>query len=244
MEEIDAAHIYPWCAFGHVTPKRVANFWATLRMFWRPQLVQSWRDQIFVDPNEPNRGTETVANMISLTATLHRFHSAGAFALRPIQMSDDKTQLELEFHWLAREERDSSSEVDLMVEPLSSRNRPLSGSGYGPFIRILDTTIGTTEPLVSGTRFTMTTDDPVQRPLPDPGLLTLQWHLQRVLAMSGAAGWKEEEFGWDSDDDDNAPGQTVEADIDYRSEDLPAHYHRGPNSPGGDSDDSGDGSFE
>ena len=43
----------------------------------------------------------------------------------------------------------------------------------------------------------MKTDDPANKPLPDPGLLEMQWHLQRILAMSGAAGWKEEDFDYD-----------------------------------------------
>lgn len=207
MGEIDAAHIYPWCAFGDEDTLRVGRFWQVLEMFWPPALVETWRAKIFVDSNFPDRGTETVENMISLTATLHRFHTAGVFALRPIQMSDDKTQLELEFHWLVREERKSSDKVDLMDEPSSSRDRSFSVKGYGPFIRI-DETGAISTPLVSGTRFTLSTDDPLNRPLPDPGLLALQWHLQRVLAMSGAAGWKEEEFG--DDDEDDGLGEAIE----------------------------------
>ncbi|KAI4636778.1 hypothetical protein J4E93_010903 [Alternaria ventricosa] len=35
------------------------------------------------------------------------------------------------------------------------------------------------------------------------GLLALQWHLQRILAMSGAAGWRDEAF---DDDDEDADG--------------------------------------
>jgi hypothetical protein len=135
--------------------------------------------------------------MLTLTSTLHRFHSESAFALRPVRMSDDKTQLELEFHWLARQQRDSTAKVDLMEQPLSSRDRADSQRGFVS-CRFDDPTKPTL--LVSGTRFTMTTDDPASKPLPDPGLLEMQWYLQRILAMSGSAGWNEEDFDYDDPD--------------------------------------------
>ena len=197
---VDACHVYPWCAFGGKDQKRVARFWGILRMFWPDDKVDSWYGKLFRDDRDDERkATETVENMLTFTSTLHRFHSEGAFALRPIRMSDDKTQLELEFHWLARAERDSSVKMDLLEEPLSSRDRDGAGGGF-QFCRF--DKAGATL-LVSGTKFTMTTDDATNKPLPDPGLLELQWHLQRILAMSGAAGWKEEDF--DHDD----PGTAV-----------------------------------
>ncbi|KAF1833501.1 hypothetical protein BDW02DRAFT_623475, partial [Decorospora gaudefroyi] len=134
MGAIDAAHIYPWCAFGSGGTERVNNFWRVLSMFWGQEEVSNWKSKIFVDANDPSRRTETVENMLSLTATLHRFHSDDVFALRPIQMSQDNAQLELEFHWLVIEERKSNNRVSLLDEPLSSLDRKLSGKGYGPFI--------------------------------------------------------------------------------------------------------------
>ena len=192
---VEACHLYPWCAFGEKEPDRVRRFWAILRMFWPEDKVNSWHAKIFQDNRtSPRRGTETVENMFTLTATLHCFHSEGAFALRSVRISDDKTQLELEFHWLARQQRDSTAKVDLRDEPLSSRDRTDSRAGV-TFCRFEDSMKPT--PLISGTRFMMTTDDPTNNPLPDPGLLELQWHLQRVVAMSGAAGWEEEDFDYD-----------------------------------------------
>jgi hypothetical protein len=196
LSAVDACYIYPKCAFGGMDPARVENFWETIRLFWPEDEVKSWYDKVFRDERGDDergdgpKGIETVENMLTLTSTLHHFHSEGAFALRPVRITEDKTQLELEFHWLVRQERDSKARVDLLEQPLSSRNRKDSGDGY-VFFRI-DNTDGTR--LVSGTRFTMTTDDSTNKPLPDPGLLKLQWHLQRILAMSGAAGWEKEDF--------------------------------------------------
>lgn len=93
--------------------------------------MDSWKAKIFRDSrtNLP-LGTETVENMLTLTSTFHRFHSESAFTLRPVRMSDNKTQLELEFHWLAQQQRDSTAKVDLMEQPLSSRDRTESRPGY------------------------------------------------------------------------------------------------------------------
>jgi hypothetical protein len=171
-------------------------------MFWTKAKVDAWSSEIFVDNNASFRGKETVANMISLTSTLHTFHTQGAFALRPLQISNDKKQLELEFHWLVIEEREKGTRMNLLDMPKSSEHRTESGDGYGPFVR--RNPDGSIQVLKSGDRFTMSTDDPVNKPLPDPGLLALQWHLQRVLAMSGAASWRDEDS--DNDDDDDADG--------------------------------------
>ncbi|KAL1607695.1 hypothetical protein SLS60_002630 [Paraconiothyrium brasiliense] len=198
MSAAQACHIYPWCAFGAQSTDRVANFWGVLRLFWPKDKVDAWHAKIFHDNGTPN-GTETVENMITFTATLNNFHTEGAFALRPVRITADKTQLELEFHWLKRQVRDSRATVDLSELPMSSRG--LTDSGHGQYLCYLDNGVPTR--IVSGKKFTMTTDDPVNKPLPDPGLLELQWHLQRILAMSGAAGWKEDDF--DDDDDDSDP---------------------------------------
>ncbi|KAF2450490.1 hypothetical protein P171DRAFT_348345 [Karstenula rhodostoma CBS 690.94] len=197
-----ACYIYPWCAFGAQSSDRVANFWKVLEMFWPEDKVDAWRAKIFHKNGMPY-GTETVENMITFTATLHNFHTEGAFALRPIRITADKTQLELEFHWLKRQVRDSKKPVDLLDLPMSSRD--LLTSEHGQCFCYMDN--GAPTQLVSGQKFTMKTDDPVRMPLPDPGLLELQWHLQRIMAMSGAAGWKEDDFGGDDDDDDSDPAE-------------------------------------
>jgi hypothetical protein len=167
-------------------------------MFWTQDKVDNWRAKIFRDgKGKASRGTETVENMFSLKSTLHRFHSEGRFALRPVRMSADKTQLDLEFRWLAVQERATGVLVHLQEEPLSSRDRTHSGAGNA-FFRLDDT--DSPIRLVSGTAFTMTTENPTTHPLPDPGLMELQWHFQRIVAMSGAARWKEEDFDYDCDD--------------------------------------------
>ncbi|KAI9691941.1 MAG: hypothetical protein M1822_008014 [Bathelium mastoideum] len=225
---VNACHLYPWCAFGGKDPNRIRRFWAILRTFWSEDKVSSWHAKIFQDDRTP-RGTGTVENMYTLTSTLRRFHSEGAFALRPVRMSNDKTQLELEFHWLARQQRDSTVRVDLREQPLSSRNRTDSEFGI-TFCRFENSAKPT--PLISGTRFTMTTNYPINKPFPDPGLLEMQWHLQRILAMSGAAGWKEEDFDYDDPDAAVDTFPSVEHFVEHWLDDLPAAHDQSHSSPG------------
>ena len=51
----------------------------------------------------------------------------------------------------------------------------------------------------SGQVFSFKTTEPEGQPLPSWELLEMQWYLQRLVAMSGAAGWPS--FDWDDDDD-------------------------------------------
>ncbi|KAL2376476.1 hypothetical protein RJZ90_007473 [Blastomyces dermatitidis] len=64
--------------------------------------------------------------------------------------------------------------------------------------------------LISGQVITLTTDDVAKRPLPSWPLLELQWHLQRVAGMSGAAEARDE-VGRNDDGDD---GELVVLDRD------------------------------
>jgi len=181
----EACHIYPFLAIRKKEPKRVQRFWDVLRMFWQKEKVDAWRSKIL-----QIEGGQPLENMITLTATLHVFFSQAVFALRPIRMTEDKKQLELEFHWLPKQMRSPQQPLNPLELPPSSRNRDCAGRGYRFYYRE-----GTDHArLCTGTQFTMTTDDPKDKPLPDPGLLELQWYLQRVFAISGAAAWKDEDF--------------------------------------------------
>ena len=63
----------------------------------------------------------------------------------------------------------------------------------------------------SGQIFKLTTENLETHPLPSWELLEMQWFLQRVVAMSGAAGWPRSDF---QDDDDTDCGSMLEEEID------------------------------
>ena len=110
--------------------------------------------------------------------------------------------------WQTRYKLPSSSKVDLLMEPASSQGlrastthlndantQMLGWMDYGDPYQII--------PLFSGARFTFTTTNPRERPLPSKDLLEMQWNLQRLTAMAAAA---EEEFDEGSYDDNMSDG--------------------------------------
>jgi hypothetical protein len=169
------------------------NFWQTLRLFWSAGRIQNWRNAIFSDPNNPNQGVETCYNLICLSPDSHRYWTKARFALKPIQLSEDKKRLDVEFHWLPKYNR---SEMDILTSPQSpevSNSRPLIGLLH----------MATRQELYSGTKISFTTDNSVTRSLPHFALLEMQWILHRVTAMSAAAEVYDD-FDNNGDDDDDA----------------------------------------
>ena len=144
--------------------------------------------------DHPEIGIDTVFNLICLSPDAHALWNEGAFALRPLDGSDDY-RLEVEFVWQTRYKHPSNM-VDLLMEPASSQGLYASSR----HLESIDTeTLAWTEysnppqfkALFSGAKFTFTTTDPVKRPLPSKELLDMQWALQRLTAM---AATDEEQF--------------------------------------------------
>lgn len=70
-----------------------------LRMFWCDEKVNEWCKAIYRDVS----GTENLQNQILLSPNAHKLHTAGWFALEPID--EDKVHgkwLKLRFWWLKR----------------------------------------------------------------------------------------------------------------------------------------------
>ena len=177
------------------------SFWETLKLFWTEKHIQEWRNAIFSDKDNPNKGTETCHNFICLSPDAHTFWTKACFALKPIHLSDDKKQLDLELHWLPKYD---PSEKDILTSPQSSEfSRDRSGSKLYHF--------PTDQMIGSGRTISLTTDDPVTRPLPHPALLEMQWILHRVAAMKAAA-----EVYDDSENGEDDDGMALENEWDSR----------------------------
>jgi len=179
----------------------IDGFWSHLRLFWGAEQVERWRRSIFPFSDNPSIGVDAVNNLICLAPQAHMMWNEGAFALRPLDGSDDY-KLEVEFVWQVRYKLPSSSNVDLLKEPASSQGlnrssvpsddadqKVLRWEDYGPDLK--------SYPLYSGARFTFTTTDPVNLPLPSKELLTMQWTLQRLTAMAATAEWEWIEGSYD-----------------------------------------------
>ena len=181
------AHIFPYSMFkSSPGPDSPYSFWNLLKSYWSDDRVQEWRDAIFSNQNDPTQGVETCRNLICLSPDAHTFWMKSYFALQPVRLSDDKKSLEVKFHWMPRRRNHN---LDILSPP------PLLEILDG--IRLYDNP--TDRPISSGDSIFLTTDDPENYPLPHYGLLEMQWILQRVAAMSGAADIYDD---FDNDDDD------------------------------------------
>ncbi|OKL58552.1 hypothetical protein UA08_06261 [Talaromyces atroroseus] len=212
--EPDAAHIYPYCLIKASArePTAVGRFWDIMKVFWEDSRVEQWQKEIFGDELDLQNPRDTCFNMLSLSKHPHAMWGAGRFALRPMEKTDSKT-LKVQFYW-QRKSSDGATEIKLLTEPKSTRG--LYGDQGYPFSIPTGTYKDNGEPeykaVVSGDTFTLTTPDPDRLPLPSWPLLEMQWHLQRIVAMSGAA----EAQDYPDPDDDFNPKDTINRDTAVR----------------------------
>ena len=186
----------------------MARFWSILYMFWNEDRIMRWRNKIFPDPSNPAFGGEACFNLICLTPDAHAKWNKGIFALKPLKLSGDKKELTVRFFWQPQYDYKPGDRIDLLTKPTSSKGLKGIGTDYFLDYRGDD---GQPRGIESGQIFELTTENPETHPLPSWELLEMQWFLQRVVAMSGAASWPRFDF---QDDDDTDCGSMLEEEID------------------------------
>src|SRR3954451_18217848 len=174
----------------------IPKFWRLLRLFWDKNRVEKWKSTIFPNSQHPDVGVERCFNLISLAPHAHDMWNRGLFALKPLELSPDRKTLTVQFFWQVPSSYKIKSRIDLLTEPASS---DLDFVGDGCFLSRFKNDISSPR-IHSGETFTFTTKDPQNLPLPSLELLEMQWVLQRLVGMCGAAGWPI----LDLDDDDTA----------------------------------------
>ncbi|RHZ44537.1 blue light-inducible protein Bli-3 [Aspergillus thermomutatus] len=160
----------------------------SLSMFWPPSIIEEWKADVFGGSN-----TELCANRISVSPEAHVYWGKGYFALKPVSMSEDQKSLELEFYWLRPVPRSST----MLLSNKPSLEGSLDCSAEASYLFDVETN----SRIRSGHKLRLETDDPVNRPLPSVKLLKLQWALQRLASLSGAA--EAIDVLLDSDDEEN-----------------------------------------
>ena len=172
-------------------------------MFWGQARTDQWHDAVFSTSSK----TEIVENFILLSCNLHRLWGNGEMALKPIELSADRKLLTLEVHWIRK--RTPTSPTSSAPPPVDLLEVPSLEVLPSDAIRhFYYHDVSTQERITSGYKVSMTTDDPVERPLPSLELLEMEWVLQRLSAISGAA---EPQDDWSDDDSsDFSAGQTIE----------------------------------
>ena len=170
---IEVAHIYPFCRLS--TPEENVFgarhiFWQNLKSFWSEEKVAAWESELFKKGlSEP--GDEMVDNRITLSKTAHIYWNRGAFALKPVSISSDESTLKVQFFWQIKHPSIQAA-MSLLTPPLSTadldHNEGAFDSGHTRLYDKGDKRVR------SGDIFTLTTNDPVKKPLPNFKLLELQ----------------------------------------------------------------------
>ena len=216
IEFIEVAYIYPHYAMKEKEEDRNGprhTFWESLELFWPAEKVATWKAKLF--PNDiSDKGQEEVYNLISLAPHVHGMWGRGLFALKPISESDDKKTLIVQFFWQTKQ-KNSFPKISLTIQPHSTKGLKQSTGAHGGLIWLHDKN---KKQIQSGDSFELNTDDPIKKPLPSFELLELQWFLQRVQGMAGAADvdWEEPWLETDSDSDyavEEAPSLASNDDV-------------------------------
>jgi len=182
----------------------IPDFWEALSIFWDKGQVNKWKNKIFPS----GVGIESCFNLISLSSSAHEMWNKGLFALKPLKLSRDRKTLTVQFFWQVPGGYKIDSKVDLLTETPSSKDLKFVGDGYH-LTRFQND--GSAPRICSGDTFTLTTKDPKNLPLPSMELLEMQWVLQRLVGMCGAAEWPS----LDDIDDDSAESEDDWLTADY-----------------------------
>lgn len=190
---------------SHIVPFKVDNTpkereWNLFKVFWGEERVDKWREVIMTGKgHEATMDTERVENLITFNLQVHLWWEDCLFALRPISINQDKTSMDVAFHWLPAPEHIKSKASDLVATLEHPFPHGADSFEDSPGKNICLMHGETRSIILSGHIFTITTDDPVHKPLPSKELLDLQWFLRRIVAMRGATDDEDSDF--DSDDE-------------------------------------------
>jgi hypothetical protein len=200
------------------TSDAIPEIWDLLFLFWDEDRVMKWRNTIFSDAENPSVGVEGCFNLISLSHDAHDLWNQGLFALKPLKLSRDQKKLTVQFFWQVQGNYEIESQIDLLTEPTSSEDLEVAvnKSGERHWLTRLENDGLPPRMIRSGETFTFTTKDPKNLPLPSLELLEMQWVLQRLVGMSGAAGWPSLDM-FDDDTIDSDNGWLIPDDTDYNS---------------------------
>jgi hypothetical protein len=177
----------------------LGSFEDLLRIFWPEEKVAAWEAELF-PRGIHEMGIERVYNLITLSPGAHRCWNRGAFALKPISIYDNNTTLKVQFFW-QKKQKDTQATMSLLTTPFSTEDLDHNEGAVDTGELVLFD-CRTKIPLKSGDFFELKTNDSIERPLPSFKLLEMQWFLQRVVGMAGAAGPYDDEDWLDEDSDD------------------------------------------
>jgi hypothetical protein len=143
-------------------------FWGALATFWSTDQVSELQEYL-------KKPEAQFSNLIMLDAGLHNAWTNARFALKPLP-SNDVAEVALELH-LLRNRSPGSIQHQQCNDPVDDHNY---------MAPVIDTRRG--QPLQTGDVVHIRSSDPATYFLPDIELIRLQYHIQRVVQASVAAG--------------------------------------------------------
>lgn len=172
--------------------------WRRLSMFWPQEQVDTWKNLF----GGQDYRTEFLRNSICLTSYVRDMWQNGLCAFKPVEKRNgegDEEYLTLEFYYLPPPIPVDGVRVSVGTRPLIPSNLTKSPGN----LAAVDYEKGVF--LVSGDKFTLRTHNKHTHPLPSWELLMMQWNIQRIAGLRGAAdlfddGEDDEEDGEDEYD--------------------------------------------
>ncbi|OQE21588.1 hypothetical protein PENFLA_c014G01500 [Penicillium flavigenum] len=196
---IESVHILSKKLNGTKDENPIAfDCWDWLKDFWGEEKVGKLRSLLL---SEGTMDMERLYNRITLEVHVHRYWDRAQIALHPIWVSEDRTEMQISFHWLPLKENMPGAAKHNRTDLISTSENPYQDPKYRPRETpgrnnvIFNTETGAR--ISSGYVFTVKTDNKDERPLPSMELLELRWHLSRIAHMQGAA--EDEDSDYESD---------------------------------------------
>lgn len=187
----EVPHIFPFSLGKKDGGWSSRRFWDILRTFWSEEKINAWHRDAVGTPKK----TERCHNLLCMTPTARAYWGNYRFALKPIELSEDRKSLTIQFYWMPMHDR--RARMPILERPSLPDDLPACGP-----LKLYDNY--TDNRLVSGDKMVLTTHDPDSLPLPSVDLLQMQWVLQRVAAMCGGAEVEDDYDFSDDDGDDDA----------------------------------------
>ncbi|KAJ5518075.1 hypothetical protein N7453_000497 [Penicillium expansum] len=198
---IESAYILPKKLNGvQARYLKRSNCWFWLRGFWGQGKVDKLHSLLI---SEGTMDMERLYNQITLETQVQTYWYRAMCALRPIWVSEDRTEMQIAFHWLPLKENlpgaaehVRSDFVPIMENPYQDpKYRPRESPGRNNIIFHTETVAI----IPSGYVFMVKTDNKKERPLPSRELLELRWHLSRIACMQGRSEHEDGDYESDGD---------------------------------------------
>lgn len=177
-----AAYIVPFAT------RAKNNFWALnalLQTFWGAHQSMAWRRQY-----EDAAITESTKNGISMNHQIHFWFNNARFALKPLRQTQDG--IVVQWHWLKRAILKPRAGIMATQDILLQAG--LTDQSWGEFLAHRRSGV----PIQTGQTFVLRAEKPED--LPSWELLEMQWNLQRIAAICGAADVTDDYYDLDEDD--------------------------------------------